>query len=885
MGRDRIARRQRTSGLPLGGAVGMAVLTAVFSLWASAAPPEDVLRQHGLSVTPTPQEVDIDPANPFRLSFPLPVSGDTDLVNIIRGVLNERLGMKATTGPGGITVASPLAPGKPLWKHEQSYLLEVRPDRISIQAATPRAAYYAAQTLAQLMESRPALPSLTIRDWPAIPSRLVMIATDQGGFQVIDIDYWKRMIRELSALKISAIMPYFDAGTFKYRKHPYLGTKGDDGFTVEKAKILSNYAADHFVELVPQQNSLGHLGGALGHKETQHLRDGGGTINMVLPETLTFLGDLYDDLVEGFPHASAIHIGGDEFGHGFGTHPTVAAKIAEVGGPTVYAHFLMNLYGMLEQRDRGMMIWWHEQGFTIKAKDLLAKDIGIFDWHYGPQKDYPSLDRLTNAGFTNPWATPAVTRFYNGTDDWDRTFTNIGGFARAGAQRSVPGMCTCTWVHGMWGGRNMFELNLYGLVYSAECGWNPERQVTTAEFAQSYAEHWFGIRSDDATELVMRAIHTPYGKPEEQGFWRSNRALEPICGSGLATAADSGSNPKGKSDEARELLRHCDRAGAAVDALRKLAKRNQVTLDYLEHDIRIHRLAAERILAANDLSRWYKKLRPEEAGIARRVLAREFTGEEPTLPTVKVGAGAKIADGVLTTAPLAAWKRDGLTVGPVPLSVAGLQIEYDVRAKRLGKQFQQLASRTPSTHHYMVFIGPSRSFNVYARHLGDWSKQGTVGSRCKLNTWYHCRVRITRETFSFLAAERETGKTICRSGQLPLDNPGPTVTFGLVDNHGGPQEETATEWDNLIISDLKPVPQVDATPPAGLIDRLKNLVALHNTIETTFERSVHEAGGGSTEPGGLGKGRVNFRSRRGRQDLEKIIADLQANRLPLSFAE
>ena len=165
------------------------------------------------------------------------------------------------------------------------------------------------------------------------------------------------------------------------------------------------------------------------------------------------------------------------------------------------------------------------------------------------------------------------------------------------------------------------------------------------------------------------------------------------------------------------------------------------------------------------------------------------------------------------------------------------------------------------------------------------SRQSTVGSRCKLDTWYRCTARIKRDAFSFTAVERDTRKVVCRSGSIPLDDPGDAVTFDLVDNHDGPAGDTATEWDNLAVAELKPVPDVAAVPPPGLVERLAALVAEHRTIEETFERSVHDAGGGSPAAGGLGKGGVNFRSRQGREDLEQIIADLKANRLPRSFAE
>ena len=78
-----------------------------------------------------------------------------------------------------------------------------------------------------------------------------------------------------------------------------------------------------------------------------------------MPETFAFLGDLYDELAEAFPNASAIHVGGDEFGQDFGKSPLVAARVAQVGKAAVYGEFMTKLHDMLRQRNRSMMIWWN----------------------------------------------------------------------------------------------------------------------------------------------------------------------------------------------------------------------------------------------------------------------------------------------------------------------------------------------------------------------------------------------------------------------------------------------------------------------------------------------------------------------------------------------
>lgn len=875
MSPTRLARFPRT---PLLSFICLAALACA----AAETPPAT-----SLPLIPTPQEVRLAEIGTFTVDARTRVAGPSERAAIVREVLSERAGLTGLAdGPGGITISRPSDPADGLWTHSQSYLLTVSPQGVAIEAADSAGVFYAAQTLAQLIANNPAVPALTVRDWPAIRTRLAMIATDQGGFQIIDVEYWKRIIRELAALKLNAVMPYFDGGTYKYRKYPFLGTKGDDGFTLEKAKVLSDYASRHFVELIPQQNSIGHLGGVLGHKELQHLRDGGGTINTVLPETFAFLGDLYDELAEAFPNASAIHVGGDEFGQDFGKNPLVAARVALVGRAAVYGEFMTKIHAMLKQRHRAMMIWWNEQGFTIEAGPLMPKDIAVFDWHYGAQKDYPSLDNLLKAGFTSPWATPAVTRYYDGSNDWGPTFANIHNFAVAGVKRNVPGLCTCTWVHGMWGGRNLFELNLYGLAYSGECGWNPSAEIEAADFARRFAAQWLGCRDARAAAWMADGVHAPYGAPNEQKFWRSNRGLEPFAGSSLASLMDLVKETPALESEAKTLLGFCDRADAALDALKKNATRNAVTLDYFKHDVRIHRLAANRALAAAELLRWSAGLKIPKPVPEKELVRLDFAAPQLPAGRAKAGPDATFAEGALVTRAAGNWKSDGLTVGPLPLTEAGVLVEYDLRLRQFGQQFQQFASCKPSSHHYMAFVGPDRKFHLHARFGGSWSEQSTLGSGCATGTWYRCSVVIKPGSLSFKAAERATGKLVCRSGIVPLDAVGPELLFNLTDSHGdAAASDAATEWDNVAVSALTRVPEQTVTPPAPLLARLKQLVADHAVIEEDFRKSVHEAGGGSADTGNLGAGATQFRSRQGREDAEHLIRDLAAGRLPASFNE
>ena len=568
------------------------------------------VRAAGIALIPMPQEVELLPTGqPVRIEDDMRVSGGSKDANAaVYQVMQERLGVKdSPSSRRRAIILGPLPPDSPLRKHgPQAYSLRTDGGVIGIEAAAPEGFYYAAQTLCQLASQTRRVPAIRISDWPAIPNRLCMIAVSQGAFQVIDVDYWKRIIRELAAFKINYIMPYFEGGTMYYEKYPFLGLKGRDGFTIEKGKILSAYAKQHFIQIVPQQESLGHSGNLLCHDELKDLRESGDVFCSSNPKTFAFLGDLYDDLDLAFPDAKWIHVGGDEFAGGFAKCPQCAERAKQIGKPGLYAEHLNKLHEMLKARNRGMMIWWHEEGYTDLAAAKLPKDTVVFDWHYGNQASYPTLAKLQGEGFAQTWATPAVTRYYDAGNDWDNTFGNISGFMKAAEERKIPGECTCTWVHGVWGGRNLFELNLYGLVFSGACAWNPSAS-DYAGFMGDFGQEWYGLAGDGTAALIRNALHAPYGDRKEQRFWSSNQAAEEMLAAPLSATADAIKKTPALVDQAHELLGFCQRAYAALDVIDKTATRNQVSAEFYRHDVHIHEALARRIIATQSLIVAYER--------------------------------------------------------------------------------------------------------------------------------------------------------------------------------------------------------------------------------------------------------------------------------------
>jgi hexosaminidase len=172
--------------------------------------------------------------------------------------------------------------------------------------------FYGVQTLRQIVAQTGdhPLPCLEIEDWPDFPVRGVML--DISRDKVYRMETLLMLVDELSSWKINQLQLYTEH-TFAYAGHEMVW--GDASPIIpEEILILDRYCQERFIELVPNQNSLGHLSRWLKHPQYQHLAETtepvatpwGGlqiepySLSPVLPESLAFISSLYDQLLPNF---------------------------------------------------------------------------------------------------------------------------------------------------------------------------------------------------------------------------------------------------------------------------------------------------------------------------------------------------------------------------------------------------------------------------------------------------------------------------------------------------------------------------------------------------------------------------------------------------------
>ena len=150
----------------------------------------------------------------------------------------------------------------------QGYRLEVEAGRPRISAADAAGAFYAEATWAQLQRLHPGgVPDLVVVDWPALAHRGVML--DVSRDKVPTVESLELLVDRLAALKVNVVQLYLEH-TFAHPGHDDVCGPASAYTADDIARLRAHCRARH-VELIGQQNSLGHMERWLAHPRYEGL--------------------------------------------------------------------------------------------------------------------------------------------------------------------------------------------------------------------------------------------------------------------------------------------------------------------------------------------------------------------------------------------------------------------------------------------------------------------------------------------------------------------------------------------------------------------------------------------------------------------------------------
>ena len=474
-------------------------------------------------------------------------------------------------------------------EHDEGYLLHSSPAGVVVAARTAAGVFYGAQTLRQLIGPDGRVPAVSIADWPALRYRGLSVDVSRGP--IPNDEQLRRLIRIAAEFKLNMLSLYMEH-VFPYRHAPLVAPEGGE-FTPEQIRQLSDYARRYHIELVPQQQTFGHLHHMLkferyaGLAEVPH----GSVITPAVEETYRWIRQAAEQLAAAFP-GTFLHIGSDETWElGQGRSRPEAERI---GTGRLYVRHLQRVAEMLRPLGRRLMFWGD---IALRHAELipeLPRDLVAMTWVYDPRDDFSEyIEPFRKAGFAF-FVCP-------GLNNWNRVFpnvsnalANIAAFVRDGKRAGALGMFNTHWADD---GEALLSPNWYGILYSAAAAWQPQAP-TPEEFHAAF--DWAFYRSPQPVFAgIIRRLDDVHGILRSTGvgdgttrlFW-----LDPFAPAGAALTArmaPAASAIRLAAEEALvQLEAHQAKAQRHADtllALRLAAKR----FDYLGMKVQFARRIGE----------------------------------------------------------------------------------------------------------------------------------------------------------------------------------------------------------------------------------------------------------------------------------------------------
>jgi hypothetical protein len=364
--------------------------------------------------------------------------------------------------------------------HDQGYVLTITADGIVVEAPTAAGVFYGICTLSQILQQQGReLPALQITDWPDFAVRGLMLDISRDKVPRMETLY--DLIDQLADWKINQIQLYMEH-TFAYRQHPDVWANASP-LTGDEILALDAFCRERYIELVPNQNSFGHMHRWLIHPRYAALAEiqgefmtpwgqtmrGPWSLCPLDPGSLDLMGSLYDELLPHFS-SSQFNIGCDEpFDLGQGRSKEACE---ERGTERVYLDYLLKIYQQVTARDHRMQFWGD---IIIHAPDLipeLPKDSVALEWGYEANHPFDEHGQHFAAAGIPFYVCPGTSSWCSIGGRTDNALGNLRSAAESGQKHGAVGYLNTDW--GDLGHWQMLPISFLGFAVGAAYGWGLE---------------------------------------------------------------------------------------------------------------------------------------------------------------------------------------------------------------------------------------------------------------------------------------------------------------------------------------------------------------------------------------------------------------------------
>ncbi|ERJ58129.1 beta-N-acetylhexosaminidase [Sphingobacterium paucimobilis] len=345
--------------------------------------------------------------------------------------------------------------------------------------------------------------------------------------QVMKMPALKKFAKQLHDGGVNTLIMEWEA-TYPFENHHLIPNQF--AYTRDEVKEFVQYCEDLGIDVIPLQQSFGHVEYILRHYRYKDLREDQKDYSQINPlrEELAkeLFTDLYKDMISTH-QSDYIHIGGDET-YLLGHSKESQAKVAAVGKGRLYGDYIKLLCDIVVSLGKRPVLWADIAMKYPDALEGLPEEAVFIDWNYGWDIDmFGKHSNLLNAGF-EIWGAPSLRSHPDNyfLTQWEKHFKNIHDFVPLARQFGYKGMIMTSWsTSGLYGTawespKDIIELYPVRRVYPL-AGFNilieayfeslkSDEALDITAFVSAYAANRYGFSSDESRRFWNALKANPY---------------------------------------------------------------------------------------------------------------------------------------------------------------------------------------------------------------------------------------------------------------------------------------------------------------------------------------------------------------------------------------
>ncbi|MFZ2539474.1 MAG: family 20 glycosylhydrolase, partial [Oscillospiraceae bacterium] len=348
---------------------------------------------------------------------------------------------------------------------EEAYTIDVTENSVCIGYGTLKGAFYAAVTLKHIwLQYDHTLPCIFIEDAPDLAVRGILY--DISRNKVPKLETLLQLVDLAANLKYNQLQLYIEGLSFEYDHYRNYLTE-ECYLTKQEIKQLEAYCSARMIDLVANQNTLGHMQDWLALEDFKQLcRNPEGEIAFgkhtppasLNPENLqsvTLVEHMTQDILSVF-QSEYYNVNLDE---SFG-----------IEDGKLYAQWVNTMHHISKKHGRTMMMWSDMYNTYPQALEQLPSDVILLDWGYEDHYPFHMECKLLSESGHSFYVCAGTSAWCSIAGRTDNMLGNVDKAIACAHQYGATGFLMTEW--GDAGHWQSFPIGFAGFVYGGARAWD-----------------------------------------------------------------------------------------------------------------------------------------------------------------------------------------------------------------------------------------------------------------------------------------------------------------------------------------------------------------------------------------------------------------------------